>query len=62
MTDNETQYRVPHLDLNGEPIEWLEDFGALIDQGVIPTETTGDIATDNMAPRRHRLPGTAGAC
>lgn len=43
MTDNEPQYRVPHLDLNGEPIGWLEDFQTLIAAGVIPTDTIADI-------------------
>ena len=37
------QYRVPHLDVDGEPIESLEDFQALIAAGVIPTDAIADI-------------------
>lgn len=53
MTDNEPRYRVPHLDLDGEPIEWLNDFLGLVDLGVVPTEMADDYTANNIH-RAHR--------
>ena len=52
-TDHEPRYRVPHLDLAGEPIEWLNDLLELVDLGVVPREMTDDYAANNVW-RAHR--------
>ena len=52
-TDHEPRYRVPHLDLAGKPIEWLNDFLELVDLGVVPREMTDDYAANNVW-RAHR--------
>lgn len=52
-TDREPRYRVPHLDLAGEPIEWLNDFPGLVNLGVVPREMTDDDTANNIY-RAHR--------
>jgi hypothetical protein len=51
--DNTPQYRAPHLDIDGQSIEWLEDFEMLVSRGVIPAETGYDYTANNVWRANH---------